>query len=398
MFQFPRRRLQAATSLGFSALLMVALASCGVNRSVPPLSNTTPTTGTSSGPALRAVGARGGSAWAITSSQFFLTTDEGAHWSSTPLPTQFSSGSDGSLGSSGDLWLLTGTGASASFYRAASPSAAWSKTTVALTWPTGAPSGSLLGSGAIRASFGSSASGIVAAIVTEGGAQTGPVGLALLSSDGGQTFQQRDPPTLFGNWEIAFISSAVGVIVGSSSNQQNNALYFTKDGGASWQPATLPNYTSTSTSESSLGAPVVVGSRIYVTANVPTSSGRELELYASDDGGATFALQDTITAADATDVEPPALGVNGVNVWLAPGHGRTVVESSNGGASWRDVSAPTLGASVESIGLSGASDATAWVASSSCTGVKTDCTSSENLLATTDGGITWHRAGEPSAS
>lgn len=162
--------------------------------------------------------------------------------------------------------------------------------------------------------LGSSAPGIITAVVTEGDAKTGPVALVLLSTDGGKTFQQYDPPTLFGDWQTAFTSATTGVIVGTSNNQAD-AIYYTTNGGTSWHPAQLQGMTQQRLSESTLGTPLVDGSRIYVTASGPGSSGGWLDkLYVSDDGGATFTLQKAVSGPDTLVKGLPVIGVSGTNV------------------------------------------------------------------------------------
>lgn len=236
-------------------------------------------------------------------------------------------------------------------------------------------------------------------MVTEGGAKTGPVSLVLVSNDGGNSFLQYDPPTLFGDWKTAFVSATNGVIIGNANSRTGDAIYSTEDGGSSWNPARLPGYGSAFPAESSLGTPVVDGSRIYVTANTPANGGdRQISLYAGNDGGTTFALEDSATIPDPTDLAAPVLAISGRNVWMVPSSGGSIIESSDGGATWSDMPASGLSGAVVSVGLSGGDIATAWVISSSCPAFKTDCSSSTGLFATKNGGHSWTRAPLPTSS
>lgn len=400
-----RRRLTRSgavvVALGAVAV-MLALVVPGSRHSVrvttlSPTSNAAPRTPAPTTAKFGAIGARGKYAWAVTSTEFFVTTDQGAHWSSTPMPTR--SGIP-AVGQSGKLRLFTGRGNSVSFYTAAGPDRPWSKTNLTLVWPAKAPSGPLLGSNPpLSVELGNNAPGTVAAVVTQGGVQTGPVGLVLLSTDGGKTFHQLDPPTLSGGWEVAFTSATKGVIVGNSNNGPGEAVYYTTNGGVSWRPARLPGYRSTGTFKSTLGTPIVEGSHIYLSANLPATGGRLLELYASNNGGRTFVLKKSVRQTTTT-FTPPRISVGGSNVWMVLNHGGTILRSPDGGTTWTAVSTSGLPVNgfVAGISLNGGNDAMAWVSSSSCTSFETDCSASVVPYATTDGGHHWHRAPAPTST
>src|SRR5579875_1039957 len=213
------------------------------------------------------VGAAGNAVWAVTASTFLSSTDQGAQWAKTTLPTGVTTGpgTAAAVSPAGALWLLSANGSTATFYQAASSASARTTTNITLTWPATMPGSSLVPASERVATFGSSPAGIVTAVVTAGGAKTAPLSLVLLSTDGGKTFQQQNPPTVAGNWTTAFTSASDGVIVGDSNNSGIQAVYATTDGGATWQAATLPGYQASAMS--ALGTPLVAGSRIYVTAN-----------------------------------------------------------------------------------------------------------------------------------
>ncbi|MGH2719167.1 MAG: sialidase family protein [Actinomycetota bacterium] len=233
-----------------------------------------------------ATGAGDGALWAATSSQVFVTTG-GVTWSATPLPSPFAKSAGVGLSQSGQLQLVAGS-TSAMDYSQAAPSGGWSTTPKGLSWPAGAPAGP---ASAVTFGLGSSAMGTVSAVVTEGGAQTGPVSLVLVSADGGRTFPQRDPPTLFGDWDAGFTSGLDGVVVGNAGNAASETVFFTGDGGGSWQASQVADYQPSAAGQPALSPPVVDGSRIFLAANVPGGGGgRQLRVYASDNGGATFSL------------------------------------------------------------------------------------------------------------
>jgi photosystem II stability/assembly factor-like uncharacterized protein len=87
-------------------------------------------------------------------------------------------------------------------------------------------------------------------------------------------------------------------------------------------------------------------------------------------------------SADAGDVSP---ALSGRLVWL-PERGR-IYESTNGGASWTTVLTTV---SVMTISLIDPSSAIGVSATSGCRQYRTDCYSDTYLVATTDGGRTWH--------
>lgn len=386
-----------------ASLACVVLLAASCAKSIQPLSASSsmasPTTagpGAPSGAPFRVVGASGGYAWEATSTRLYVTTDGGQHWSARMLPAHWSAGSGILVGPSGEVILSTQDGNAASLYRAASVTNSWSKSDIALAWPSNAPAAP---PGQLNFSIGSSSStGTITAVVTEGGAKSGPVSLVLLSTDGGATFQQRGAPTLFGDWQAAFTSGTTGVIEGTANNQPSGALYYTTNGGTSWAPAVLPGYQSTSASTATLGAPQIDGSRIYVTADIPTTGSlREHALYASDDGGRTFMLEDETTTPESSDLTPPEIGIDGSSVWVIPDRGGSVSESSNGGATWSEVSASGLGGIVGNVGLSDGDSAAAWISPPSCRTSKTTCLPPA-LFTTADGGRTWKAAPLPAAA
>ncbi|HLI52027.1 MAG TPA: hypothetical protein VKU87_09525, partial [Thermomicrobiaceae bacterium] len=297
------------------------------------------------------LGARGSDAWALTSTRFLLTTDGGVHWSSTPLPPGVEPASDtvpnpltnASVSPSGALWLMLSTSpTTATFYQAAGPNRPWVKTSITLNWSTNVPSGH----GPDETMLGSSADGIISAVVTEGNPEQPPASLFLISADNGKTFKQYDPPTLTGDWQWTAFTSASSGVIGNYGG-----IDYTTDGGASWHPSTLPGYTSNA--DSILGSPIIDGSRIYVVTNLPASGGTGLQLYVSDNGGVTFVEMKSVTVSSRYYSSGlSALGVSGSNVWMIPfpisnnevvtPDSGTIFESTDGGATWKTVTAPAF--------------------------------------------------------
>jgi len=417
-----------------TALLVVGLAACGTSAqgSEQPAANTSPITAAatpsipsaspsaspSSTPSASptaggvtgtvAVGAQGGAAWVVTASEFRSTTDQGAHWSSTPLPAGFTAnlGIAASIGPNGALWLLSASGNTASFYQAAGPGNPWSRTTISVTWPTQTQvpsSPEFVAPGRDVAVFGSSAPGIITAVVTEG--NTGLARVMLLSTDSGKTFAQHNPPTLHGDWHPAFISATSGVIEGNgvfvngTPTVEPGAIYATTDGGASWKPMTLPS--DSRPDVSLLGAPLVNGSHIYLTANMPTDDGWRLALY-SGDNGQSFTVQGSVTVSKANSNAAPLVGVDGSNVWMVTGPATgssTIFESSDGGANWKAVPAPALTPEFATVGIGlHGNAATIWQSMSNCPGSKSTCAPVAVLSATTDSAQHWHQVAVPSPS
>ena len=370
-----------------------------------PTASASPMTGTV--PGAVPVGAQGNDAWALTASRFLLTTDQGAHWASTALPVGFTGNGTAAamVSPDGALWLLSAAGSTASIYHAAGPDSPWTKISINLIWPAPTQtqgSYQYVPPGVDFAAFGSSAPGIVTAVVTEG--NTGLAGLVLVSTDGGKTFAQHDPPMLYGDWHPAFISATTGVIVGSGVSSggatptpELDAIYSTTDGGASWQPVALPGYSEPKVSL--LGTPLVVGSHTYVTANTPTVNGRSLALYVSDNGQ-SFTLQGTVAVPEVNTNAAPLLGVNGSSVWMltgSPSGTSSIYESTNSGVGWTATLTSALKPAFATlaISLNSSSSAMIWLQVSSCTAYKTNCASSEELLATADGGHQWQQVSVP---
>lgn len=86
--------------------------------------------------------------------------------------------------------------------------------------------------GPINSNFGSGPAEIVNGVVTEGGAATGPVSLVIASTGGGATFQQHDPPTLFGDWKSAFTDSVPTDLSPPVIGMRGTNVWMVSDGGA----------------------------------------------------------------------------------------------------------------------------------------------------------------------
>lgn len=349
-------------------------------------------------------GAGNGADWALTSTRLFVTTNAGVSWSSTPLPTGVgelsNDADDATVDSSGALWLLSNQGNVVSFYRAAGPDSPWTRTSVTLSWPAAVSNGATMPT-PDEISFGRDAPGVVTAVAEEEGTQSGPASLVLMSTNDGRTFQQYDPPTTFGGWSTAFTSASTGVIVGDGyygSDRGNtgtdfrSAVYDTTNGGTSWNPAELQGVSRQQLTETRFSTPLVDGTHIYIAATLLTSEGvQRLHLYASNDGGKSFALKASFVGpGTAKGAWAPLLGVNGTNVWMLLNGSGTLYKSSNNGATWATATSPSLRAQLfPTIDLTSGSSGGAWVLSYNCTASGTSCPETDEFLATTDGGNHW---------
>ena len=364
--------------LAGAVVIILNLAACG-----------TPAEGTT----VNIVGARGQYIWAVTGSRFFVSSDAGAHWSSTAVPSGVvGTKTDALVSPTGALWLLNTNQNIASFSYALGSGESWSTTRTTLTWPGPAPKGR----GAGGAILGSNGPGVVSAVVSDNNGNLAPAVLILVSSDG-KAFQEHAPPITSGDLNVAFISPTTGVVAGDQK------IYYTTDGGSSWHPAVLPG--ADQSGAMILGIPLVSGPRIYVTASFAFGSGWRLVLYVSTNGGKSFAMSGSVTRrnplsgtqinTNQDDNTTPGLGVDGANIWMLsapPNVNAIVYTSSDGGTDWKPVSSPQLNNSLPDIGLTSASDATVWVTPANCNG---SACNKMMLLATSDGGRSWQRAPLP---
>jgi photosystem II stability/assembly factor-like uncharacterized protein len=182
-----------------------------------------------------------------------------------------------------------------------------------------------------------------------------------------------------------FVDQQHGVVVAGPAS---TVVDRTSDGGASWRLVPPPGLTTTTQGLTYGPAAVVDGDLEVVASRTSDDGAQQVWLDRSTDGGATFAAIEqpplSIPAAQS-DGDVPGSFLGDV-VWLI-GVGR-IYRSSDGGRSWRTV--PTT-VELQAISVLGAQSAIGVAGNSACAVGKSQCSLSQYLVRTSDGGQSWHR-------
>ena len=110
------------------------------------------------------------------------------------------------------------------------------------------------------------------------------IGAALHTEDGGLTWAALSPPPAAGN--IVFLTSQNGWMAGGPAGDQ---LWFTRDGGRSWQPAEIPAPVECAGSGPAYSLPEFSGTRDgRLTATTVNPGGNCVIDYGTTDGGQSW--------------------------------------------------------------------------------------------------------------
>jgi len=176
------------------------------------------------------------------------------------------------------------------------------------------------------------------------------------------------------------------VSLGSNANFSYGILYATSDGGATWSKIGELGHAA---ALSSLSHGWTVGGHksIDVTGND--------QLYSTDDGGQTWRPASVAPPAQGGDLVEPEIVGRDVWVLLAAG---SLYRTGDAGATWTQDSVASLPGPLFDISF--ASPEAGWVIQSDeCPASKfappSPCTSTSRLLATTDGGDSFHPLSPP---
>ena len=337
------------------------------------------------------VGMNGSSAWALSDSGLSLSQDGGRTWSDVALPSgvKASSGLAVSAETGRALWLAVGSSNGVLMYRKQGASAWTGPTPLIPSWST-TTAGTVAGQPIQSASVTPGPSGLVAVTETIGLGNSTAAEALFVSTDDGLTYAPHPAKAQDSGFywsSIVFATPQDGALV-SGSGTNPHAINHTTDGGATWAGATVTGLPASGVGDYELGQLVLAGSDIElpVTTFALGSSDYTFLLLVSHDGGATFAPAGAGIASVGK-----AFGAFGSldQVSWAVFDAAAIHESTDGGKTWTTVATSGLPVGVTSIHLTAATSATAVVAETGCTGVKTGCYNRTYLVATTDGGHTW---------
>jgi photosystem II stability/assembly factor-like uncharacterized protein len=228
-------------------------------------------------------------------------------------------------------------------------------------------------------------------------------GELLRTTDGGVTWtRQADQRALPGIGAIRFLSPQVGYLRAASTG----AWWTTRDAGQRWTPLQLPvPAAKKSDSVSVIGAPALAGDGVVLAASFTTPAGGSADgvgIYRSTNLGATWTIR-PLASETATEQYSFAAAPDGSSLVLlrsqpAPGLQTftwVATRSTDGGRSFTDA------ASVHDFypgTLLLADRGTLWTigGANGCTTLKADCWSTAGLIASGDGGASWHQVKLPS--
>jgi hypothetical protein len=228
-------------------------------------------------------------------------------------------------------------------------------------------------------------------------------GELLRTTNGGVTWTlqagQRALPAI---GAIHFLTPQVGYLRAASTG----AWWTTRDAGQSWTQLQLPTpATKKSDSVSIISAPTLAGDTVVLAASFTTpaqGSGDGVGIYRSTDLGATWTVR-PLASETATEQYNFAAAPDGSSLVLlrsqpAPGLQTftwVTSRSTDGGRSFTDTSSvhnfypgPLMLADHDTLWTIDGADG--------CQSLKTDCWSTAGLIASSDGGASWHQVKLPS--
>jgi photosystem II stability/assembly factor-like uncharacterized protein len=319
-----------------------------------------------------------GSGALVIQGHLLLTVDGGAHWHEVTPPALSpnrvlqAAFLDGSTGYAVGAQMNPTDGTSTvSVYATQNGGASWSRSILPAFH---FPNASVSSIGLLDAHFG----WLVVDLTQTVNERTG---MLFTTADEGKTWEAHSIPFSVSVW---FRDASDAWLVGGHSATMQNLLYTTHDGGSTWQPQSLPKPASSGGYDPVLSMPA-----FFSTQNglIAATYGSVVGLYTTKDGGNTWALSSTAALSDLDSMAPPILARHGTSAWLVAGH--TLLITHDGGQNWipQAHSASLIGVQA----LQFVSDKTGWalISNGSCQASKSNCSITNGVLRTTDGGQTW---------
>ncbi len=216
-------------------------------------------------------------------------------------------------------------------------------------------------------------------VVKQGTSSNFRIGTLFGTTDGGQTWMQRDLPI---GEPVFFLDAKTGWVAGGADGK---AIYKTLDGGVSWQ---MQNVGTTPASRYFQLPTFVNAQKGFLPVIASEGGALRLEIYTTENAGQTW-TQSNLVALNgmfSPDIKTPLAFIaprNSVLIAL-PGTSVAELKSDNPNALNPGINAPT---NVTAMSFTSEGFGFAKSVSSGC--VQSACTTTTTLLRTTDGGQTW---------
>lgn len=167
---------------------------------------------------------------------------------------------------------------------------------------------------------------LVRALFTEGGRGWvfGEAGALYATQDGGASWEKRHVPTRYLLLGGSFLDSARGWLVGAGAT-----LLQTADGGETWRMGTLTGFAPVTKDDAIEARRVRFTSVSFVDEKHGWAVGAQGRVFATRDGGRTWAAQKSNVTADLSDVK----FLDKYEGWAVGAEG-TLIHTTDGGARW----------------------------------------------------------------
>lgn len=322
-----------------------------------------------------------GSGWALAGDRLFWTSDNGQNWDDiTPANTQQGVSKAFFLDAKTGWAILLGSDAEGASLTVASTrdgGKSWQNAEVAFDAAT-------QGRHPARATsvyFTDAQHGWL--IVTLPSSSNFSIGAAFHTEDGGSTWTALPSPPAAGN--ISFVTSQNGWMVGGPAQDQ---IWSTRDGGATWQSATISAPEGCGGSQTVYSLPVFIGtSNGRLTASSVNSASNCTINYVTADGGQSWQTAQVSKNSTAQRVAAASTGTQTRTAYISG----TKITVEQDGTRHQGAIPTGLQPNGHITHAEFVDDSTGWLTYSSgeCQASKANCSQQSELLATVDGGNTY---------